>query len=288
MAPGRGRRKILDDHMERKIERMVKADPKLSAPKIAADIKANHGISLNPQTVRNFLHSKGYNGRTVKKKPYISKANVSKRLNYAKAYVLKTDNFWKNVLFLDESKFNVFGSDGRRFVWRKPNTALDVKNLQSTVKHGGGNVMVWGVMGCNGVGNLVFIDTTMDKNKYLQILRENLKASALKIGLKDDFLLVQDNDPKHSSRIVKEWLLYNVKSTLPHPPQSPDLNPIEHLWDYLGKRVRESKITNKNQLKALILEEWNKISPEVTSKLVLSMKNRLQDVIKAKGYHTRY
>ncbi|GFV27729.1 transposable element Tc1 transposase [Trichonephila clavipes] len=63
------------------------------------------------------------------------------------------DNFWKKVIFSDESKFNIFGSDGRRTVWRKPNTALDPKNLRPTVKHGGVSVMVWGCMASNGVGN---------------------------------------------------------------------------------------------------------------------------------------
>ncbi|GFX25180.1 transposable element Tcb1 transposase [Trichonephila clavipes] len=66
---------------------------------------------------------------------------------------MKTDNFWKKVIFSDESKFNIFGSDGRRTVWRKPNTALDPKNLHPTVKHGGVSIMVWGRMVSNGVGN---------------------------------------------------------------------------------------------------------------------------------------
>ncbi|GFW29293.1 transposable element Tcb1 transposase [Trichonephila clavipes] len=62
---------------------------------------------------------------------------------------MKTDNFWKKVTFSDEGKFNIFGSDGRRTVWRKPNTALDPKNLHPTVKHGGVFVMVWGHMASN-------------------------------------------------------------------------------------------------------------------------------------------
>ncbi|GFW49176.1 transposable element Tcb1 transposase [Trichonephila clavipes] len=61
-----------------------------------------------------------------------------------------TDNFWKKVIFSDESKFTIFGSDSRRTIWRKPNTALNPKNLRPTVKHGGGSVMIWGCTRVNG------------------------------------------------------------------------------------------------------------------------------------------
>ncbi|GFT83541.1 HTH_Tnp_Tc3_2 domain-containing protein [Trichonephila clavipes] len=60
-------------------------------------------------------------------KPFISLQNQKERLKFAKTHKMKTDNFWKKVIFSDESKFNIFGSDGRRTVWRKPNTALDPK-----------------------------------------------------------------------------------------------------------------------------------------------------------------
>ncbi|KAH8419574.1 hypothetical protein KR222_006966, partial [Zaprionus bogoriensis] len=69
-----------------------------------------------------------------------------------------------------------------------------------TVKHGGGNVMVWGCMAASGVGNLVFIDEKMDKTVFLNILKENLMPSVHKLGLSDErWSFQQDNDPKHSS-----------------------------------------------------------------------------------------
>lgn len=64
-------------------------------------------------------------------------------------------DFWNRVLFTDESKYNIFGSDGREKIWIKANTAMNPKNLVSTVKHDGGSVMVWGAVAASGVGNLL-------------------------------------------------------------------------------------------------------------------------------------
>ncbi|GFW39602.1 transposable element Tcb2 transposase [Trichonephila clavipes] len=142
---------------------------------------------------------------------------------------MKTDNFWKKVIFSDESKFNIFGSDGRRTVWRKPNTALDPKNLHPTVKHGGVSVMFWGRMASNGVGNLVFIDGIMNHKLYIDILNNNLKESAKKSGLDGNFIFQQDNYPKHTARNVKMCCLFHCKQQLHTQPQSPDINVIENL-----------------------------------------------------------
>lgn len=287
-APGRGRKAKLTDRHHRIILREIKQKPKLSAPKLADSLFQNDNIIVSPQTIRNVLHDKGYRGCVARKKPFISAKNKKKRLEYAQKYVVKPEEFWQNVIFTDESKFNIFGSDGQVRVWRKPNTELDPQNLRPTVKHGGGHVMVWGAFSASGPGNLTFIESTMDRFIYLDILKTHLKASAVKLGHGSDFQFVQDNDPKHASKIIKEWLLYNVKSTLPHPPQSPDLNSIENLWDHLERKIREHPIQNKNQLKDVLTEEWQKISPETTQKLALSMKRRLQSVIAAKGGHTKY
>ena len=203
-------------------------------------------------------------------------------------YVNKPSEFWERVLFSDESKFCIFGIKGKKLVWRKTGTAFNKENLVPTVKHGGGSIMVWGCMAGNGVGNLVFIESIMDQYGYINVLKQNLKQSAQKLNLGEDFWFQQDNDPKHTAQNVKLWLLYNTKYQLKSPPQSPDLNPIEHLWDLLERRIRQHKITSKEMLKTVIMDEWNKISTEDTLKLVKSMPNRINEVLKRKGYPTSY
>ncbi|GBL87070.1 hypothetical protein AVEN_218766-1 [Araneus ventricosus] len=96
-----------------------------------------------------------------------------------------------------------FGSDGRQMVWQKPNSELEMKNLTSSVKHGGGSQMVWGSTSAVGVGNLHFIDEMMDKYMYLDILKQNLKQSAEKMGISPHYKLYLDNDPKHNAHICR-------------------------------------------------------------------------------------
>ncbi|GFU37253.1 transposable element Tcb2 transposase [Trichonephila clavipes] len=102
------------------------------------------------------------------------------------------------------------------------------------------------------------------------------------MGLDGSFTFQQHNDPIHTARVVGEWLLYNVRKQVKPPPQSPYLNPIEHLWDYLDRQIRKQEIKTKNDL----LEEWQKIPSSITQNLVNSVPSRLRSVIKANGYPT--
>lgn len=192
------------------------------------------------------------------------------------------------VLFSDESKYNLHGSDGRAYVWRKPNTEFHINNTRATVKHGGGSVMVWGCMSAAGVGRLHFIDGKMDQFMYLNILKENVLQSAAKLGIETNFSYYQDNDPKHTAASVRMWLIYNCPKLIKTPAQSPDLNVIENLWSELAKRVYNRTFSSKDALKRALSEEWEKIPPEYCRNLVNSMSNRLRAVLDSNGYPTKY
>ena len=90
-------------------------------PKFTEELQLTIQKQISTETVRRVLRSKGYNGRIARKKPYISQKNVKLRLAFAKEHVGKPKSFWNEVIFSDESKKNVFGSDGRQIVWRKKN-----------------------------------------------------------------------------------------------------------------------------------------------------------------------
>lgn len=228
--PRSGRPQALSARDKAFIVRTVKKDPKTSAPRIASELE-ERGVKVHPDTVRNALKKEGYHGRVARKKLFVNAQNRKKRLAFALKHVNKSNEFWKRVIFTDESKYQIFGSDGRKFVWRKANTEVDPKNLTPTVKHGGGSVLVWGAMSAAGVSNLCFIEGIMDHKMYINILKTNLAPSATKMGLDNNFIFMQDNDPKHTAHNTKLWILHRVPQHLQTPPQSPDINPIEHLWE---------------------------------------------------------
>ena len=156
------------------------------------------------------------------------------------------------------------------------------------MKHGGGSVMVWGCFTKMEMGKLCVLDRTLDRIYYRQILEENLLPSVSKLGLGSNFTFMHDNDPKHTSALVKDWLKKNGIRILQWPSSSPDLNPIENLWDVLEDRVKKHHTKNKEELALLLMEEWDKIELPVLVKLAGSVSSRLNKCIKMKGYPTRY
>ena len=151
--------------------------------------------------------------------------------------------------------------------------------------------MVWGCMTWEGVGDAAKIDGRMDGDLYLQILKDELQNSIRFYGLNpSDVIFQQDNDPKHTCKKVKEWLDVQEFRTMVWPAQSPDLNPIEHLWGHLKRRLAgyEQPPKGIQELWRRIEEEWGKIAAEVCQGLIESMPRRIEAVLKAKGGYTKY
>jgi hypothetical protein len=162
------------------------------------------------------------------------------------------------------------------------NERFNEKYIAPTVKHDGGNVMLWGCFSHHGVGPLQFIDCNMDRFHYRDILnRVMLPYAEWNIPLR--FVFQHDNDPKHASLLVREWLQENLIRVMKWPSQSADLNPIEHLWEEVERRIRCQNFRNKNELMIKRQEVWNEIPQSTLDKLIDSMPRRCVAVIKSKG-----
>ncbi|KAG2462209.1 TC1A transposase, partial [Polypterus senegalus] len=239
-------------------------------------------------TISAAIHQSDLYGRVARRKPLLSKRHMAASLEFAKRHLKDSRTMRNKILWSDETMIELFGVNARHHVCRKPGTGHHQANTIPTVKHGGGSIMLWGCFSVAGTGRLVRIKGKKTATMYRVILDENLLQSALDLRLGRRFIFQQDNDPKHTAKISKEWLQDNSVNVLEWPTQSPDLNLIEHLWRDLKMAVHRRFPSNLMELERCCKEEWVKLAKDRCAKLVASYLKRLEAVIAAKGASTKY
>ena len=141
-----------------------------TASNIQSIVNTTREKSVSRSTVRRRLVEHGLNGRVAVSKPLLRARNKRKRLLWAQKYRCYTKKDWENVLFADESKFEIYGNKRRIYVRHRKNEKFESSCIKPTVKHGGGNIQVWGCFSFNGVGDLYKIKKTLEKKQYHSIL----------------------------------------------------------------------------------------------------------------------
>jgi hypothetical protein len=130
----------------------------------------------------------------------------------------------------------------------------------------------------------------LDGVAYHKILQYEMFPSARKLfGAEwQNMKILQDNDPKHTSKTNMAYLENQNIEVLNFPSYSPDMNPIENLWNELNVMTKHRKCKNEKELFQLLKQAWNTIAKKKLHDLVKSMPRRLNAVIKAKGAPTKY
>ena len=265
-----GRPRKTSAREDRIMHRMSLKDRFKSCTEIKRVMNTTSCVNVSRQIVSRRLQEIGLFNRTPRKKPLVSSKN-KKRLEFANGYVIWTYENWVKVFFSDESKFNLFGNDRKKKnnAKRRIGERLSAKCSKKTVKFGGRRVMVFGMFSSQGTMPLVRLQTRVNAHIYKNIVKDHVVPIIQNLGF-DRATFMQDNAPCHKVKVVISYLSEQDFEIMDWPPQSPDLNPIENLWETLGMKVMERNPTNTEGLWVKLQEEWSKISIEDCQELIRS------------------
>ncbi|KAK3531747.1 hypothetical protein QTP70_027293, partial [Hemibagrus guttatus] len=237
------------------ITRTVSKNPRTTRGDLVNDLQRAE-TKVTKATISNTLRRQGLKSCSARRVPLLKPVHVRARLKFAREHLDDPEEDWENVIWSDETKIELFGKNSICRVWRRKNAELHPKNTIPTVKHGGGNIMLWGCFSAKGPGRLICVKERTNGAMYREILSKNLLPSARALEMKRGWVFQHDNDPKHTARATKEFKHFKA---LEWPSQSPDLNPIENLCRELKIHVAQRQPQNITALEEICMEEWAKL-----------------------------
>lgn len=265
------------------IHSSILADAHSTLEKMRENIQKDLNINISKSSVYNGCTEMRYKYKPPQHSQLLSEQQKVNRISFSNTLLTKYHNSeidLQAINFSDESRF-VLGDD-KQWVWRRHgerNPTAVVPQVKFPP-----SVMIFAVIGRNYKSKLVLVEGSIDSEKYIENIKQSGLISDLDSTLgRGNWIFMQDGATSHTSKTTVQWLQSQCKFIQGWPANSPDLNPIEHLWAILKAAVYKCKPKTVDDLKRVLQITWDQISIQKINNLVSSFYQRLQLVINNKG-----
>lgn len=223
-----GRPRITSAAENRVLKKIIKNNRRARAGGLTLKWREMIHKDVSVDTCKRVVKRLGYRFYTAKEKPLLTRLQKKKRLKFSQDHKNWTADQWCEIIWSDESKFEVTIGDVRKKVIRNKDEAFHTDCIKRKVKFPG-SVMIWGCMSAQGLGHLHFVEGTVNAVKYQNILETSLIPSIPVLKHRNAYTFQQDGASCHTARTTKAWFDRNQIPTMEWPSSSPDLSPVETL-----------------------------------------------------------
>ncbi|GFS99249.1 transposable element Tcb2 transposase [Trichonephila clavipes] len=287
---GEGRVRSTTAAEDRYIVLSAKRNRRTTAQQEANQFLAASGKQISRKIVARRLRGGGVYARRPAVCVPLTRQHGTARFQWCREHHNLIEQDWVCVLFSDESRFSLSSDCRRQLIWRESGTAYRPENIQEKDRFQTCSIMVWAGIMINGRTRLhVVANGTKTGQRYInEVLLSHVRL--FRGAVVDKFVFMDDNTTCHRTLAVQGCLDSEGIQRLVWPARSPDLNPIEHVWDALGRQVasRNYPPTNKYTLISALIVEWDKLPQKLLDNVVQSMVRRVECCITLHGGHIPY
>ncbi|GFV61396.1 transposable element Tcb1 transposase [Trichonephila clavipes] len=284
-----GRPRVTTPNEERYLAATAKRSRRSTASDLSRQFSSATGTTVSRQTVyRRLGHIDLYPRRPVECVS-LTTTHCHLRLTWNRNHALWTPQQWSYVMLSAESRFSLQSHFHRTLLWRAPGTRYHQENTIERHRYGGAGWLVWGGIILASRIDLHVQSVTMTGYVYRDVILEQ-HVRLFRGAMVDKFLFMDDNAHPPRANIVDECLQSEDITRMDWPAYSRDLNPIEYVWDMLGRRIaaRQPPPTCLPDHRRALPDEWCNIPQYQIDNLIINMPRRCKACIASSGRHTPY